>query len=161
MKIIIKSRQEIEALSNKPFSNRTALISITDVNDFPVKLTNHPEFLIRVSFDDVDNDVIVDEVRGRGNEDEIKMIEEKYHMFTDNIANEIAKFYLSHCDKTDLLICQCEHGQSRSAAIAAAILEFRARKGIIVFSDDRYYPNKVVFRKLLRALNAEFINTNV
>ena len=64
----------------------------------------------------------------------------------------MADFYFSVCDKADCLICQCEHGQSRSAAIAAAILEFRSRKGIEVFSDDRYYPNKVVFRKVLKAL---------
>ena len=36
--------------------------------------------------------------------------------------------------------------------MAAAIIEFRSRKGIKIFADDRYYPNKVVFRKLLTAL---------
>lgn len=50
------------------------------------------------------------------------------------------------------MICQCEHGQSRSAAVAAAIMEFRSRRGITVFAHDSYYPNKVVFRKVLEAL---------
>ena len=50
------------------------------------------------------------------------------------------------------LICQCEHGQSRSAAVASAILEFKSRRGIQIFADDRYYTNKVVFRRVLEAL---------
>ena len=91
-------------------------------------------------------------------EDEIRIIEEKYHMFSDAMAKEISAFYFSVCDKIDCLICQCEHGQSRSAAVAAAILEFRNKKGIKVFASDRYYPNKVVFRKMLMALK-NFENT--
>ena len=41
---------------------------------------------------------------------------------------------------------------SGSAAVAAAIREFNSRRGIEIFADDRYFPNKVVFRKVLRAL---------
>ena len=37
-------------------------------------------------------------------------------------------------------------------SIAAAILEFRSRRGIDVFSNDNYYPNKVVYRRVLEAL---------
>ena len=62
MKILIRSRKEIESLSQKSFSNKTLLISITDAEDMPVKLVHEPEFLIRVAFDDVDNDVVVDEL---------------------------------------------------------------------------------------------------
>ena len=152
MKIIIKSRKRIEELSNAPFQSRTALISITDFNDRSVVLINKPEFLLRVEFDDVDNDVIIDEIGNDASEEERKKIEAKYHMFSDEQAKEIAEFYFSICNKVECLICQCEHGQSRSAAVAAAILEFQSRKGIVVFSDDRYYPNKVVFRKVLKAL---------
>ena len=57
-----------------------------------------------------------------------------------------------HKDEINTLICQCEHGQSRSAAVAAAILEFRSRRGIDVFSNDNYFPNKVVYRRVLAAL---------
>ena len=64
-------------------------------------------------------------------------------------AEEIADFHLSVKDKVDLLICQCEHGQSRSAAVAAAVLEYQNKSGIEIFADDNYYPNKMVFKKVL------------
>lgn len=73
-------------------------------------------------------------------------------MVSNEQADLIATFYLNNADKITTLICQCEHGQSRSAAVAAAILEVRSRKGIQIFADDRYFPNKVVFRKVLSAL---------
>jgi len=51
------------------------------------------------------------------------------------------------------IICQCEEGISRSAATAAAILEFYERKGITVFSDYRYNPNKFFYNSIYRCLN--------
>ncbi|NLB62365.1 MAG: hypothetical protein GX802_08150 [Clostridiales bacterium] len=51
------------------------------------------------------------------------------------------------------MICQCEYGQSRSAACAAAILEHFNNNGISVFADYRYYPNQLIFNKMLEALN--------
>ena len=152
MKILIKSRKEIEMFSKKSFPPQTLLISITDANDTPVKLTNEPEYLIRVAFDDVDNDVIVDEVGKNATAEEIVLVEQKYNMISREQAHEIAKTYYNHKDEINTLICQCEHGQSRSAAVAAAILEFRSRRGIDVFSNDNYYPNKVVYRRVLEAL---------
>lgn len=56
-------------------------------------------------------------------------------------------------DKAETIICQCEYGQSRSAAIAAALSEFFWKSGIDIFADDRYFPNKLVFRLTLQALN--------
>ena len=75
-------------------------------------------------------------------------------------AKEIANFVMNIKDKAEFIICQCEHGQSRSAAVAAAILEFKSRKGIDIFSNDRYYPNKVVFRKTLKSLKKYSLKSN-
>ena len=50
------------------------------------------------------------------------------------------------------IICQCEHGQSRSAACAAAIKEHFEKSGIDIFADYRYYPNQLIFNKLRDAL---------
>ena len=152
MKTLIKSRSNIERLAEKPFSKGTMLISITDIDDQPVSLMNEPEYLIRVSFNDVDNDVIQDEIGRKPTEEERISIEKKYGMISDEQAREIGRFYYNHKDKITTLICQCEHGQSRSAAVAAAIMEFRNRRGIEIFSHDNFYPNKVVFRKILQAL---------
>ena len=133
-------------------TEKVAVISITDARgDFAI-LTNQPEYIFKVAFDDVDNDVIIDEVGQNASEEERKQVEKKYNMFSDEQAQDMATFYFSICENVECIICQCEHGQSRSAAVAAAIMEFRNRRGIKVFADDRYYPNKVVFRKLLAEL---------
>ena len=152
MKIAIFCREKIEALAQKGFAPRTALISITDAGWDFAALENKPEFLLQVAFDDVDNDIFVDELGRAPTEEERAQIEAKYRMLTDEQAGKIADFYLSIKDKADLLICQCEHGQSRSAAVAAAVLEYQNRSGIKIFADDRYYPNKMVFKKVLSQL---------
>ena len=152
MKILIKSRAEIETLSQTRFPAHTALISITDACLDFAELMYKPEFLLQVAFDDVDNDIFIDELGRKPNEEERQKLEEKHKMLTDSQAFQIASFYYEHKNEISTLICQCEHGQSRSAAVAAAILEFRSRRGISIFSHDSYYPNKVVFRKVLSAL---------
>ena len=152
MEIKILSRQKLEEWAAEPFNSATAVISIVDYRDsFPI-LKCAPAHLHCVSFDDVDNDVIVDELGEDGTPDEINAIERKYHMFSEEQAKALADFYVSAEDKAELLICQCEHGQSRSAAVAAAIMEYRYGNGIDIFANDRYYPNKVVFRRVLEAL---------
>ena len=139
-------------MSKRPFSKGIAVISITDANDTPVDLEYKPDFLLRLAFDDVDNDVFADESFDELTQEEIVNLEKKYNIISEDQANEIASFYEKSKDSIAVLICQCEHGQSRSAAVAAAILEIRNRRGIQIFADDRYYPNKVVFRKVLAAL---------
>ena len=152
MKIKIMSKRAIEKYAETPMTEKVAVISITDARgDFAI-LTNQPEYIFKVAFDDVDNDVIIDEVGQNASEEERKQVEKKYKMFSDEQAQDMATFYFSICENVECIICQCEHGQSRSAAVAAAIMEFRNRRGIKVFADDRYYPNKVVFRKLLAEL---------
>ena len=148
-KIIIRNRKSIEQMT---FAPNTAVISIADYDDSFANLKDKPAYILQIAFDDIDNDVFIDELGRTPNEEERHEIEEKYHMLTDEQAKEIADFYHSIQDKAEIIICQCEHGQSRSAAIAAAILEYKCRKGIVVFADDRYYPNKTIFKKVLKAI---------
>lgn len=155
MKILIMSRRAIEKMAEQAFPDNTAVISIADYGDEFAVLKNAPAYVHRIAFDDVDNDVIVDELGTNGTDAEIEAVEKKYHMFSREQAAAIAEFYASIGDKAELLICQCEHGQSRSAAVAAAILEYKSKRGINIFADDRYYPNKVVFRRVLEALRCQ------
>ena len=74
-------------------------------------------------------------------------------MLTDGQAKEIADFYKYISDYVEIIICQCEHGQSRSAAIACAIMEYRNKNGIEIFASYNYYPNKTVFKKVLNQLH--------
>lgn len=152
MKIKILSRAALERLAKEPFADDVAIVSIVDYADSPVRLENMPKFLHGVAFDDVDNDVVIDEVGKSPTPEERHMAEEKHHMISEADAMGIAEFYLSVRSEVSTIICQCEHGQSRSAAVAAAILEYSSGKGIKVFSSDNYYPNKVVFRRVLATL---------
>ncbi len=152
MKIKIMRRTALQDLSLKPFEERVAIISITSVHNPIVELKNMPQEMLRLSFDDLDNDAVADQLGPNPTHEHRKRIEEKYHMFSDEQAQQIAEFYNRVKGDVDTLICQCEYGQSRSAGVAAAIIEFTTRKGIRVFVDDRYFPNKFVFRKVFNAL---------
>ena len=65
--------------------------------------------------------------------------------------------YLPEADGLHIL-CQCEYGQRRSAAYAAAIWEHFDGTGISIFADYRYYPNQVVYHKIIDALTRHGLN---
>lgn len=155
MTIKIMSRDAIEMFCEHPFVEKTAIISITDYGYDFAELKNKPHHLLQLAFDDVDGDVFIDELSDSPSVKEKLKIEKKYHMLSNKQANQIAEFVNEVWDKVDVIICQCEHGQSRSAAIAAAISQIKYQNGIKIFADDNYYPNKLVYRKVFNSLNAE------
>ena len=67
-------------------------------------------------------------------------------------AEQLSDFIIESVNESRNIICQCEYGQSRSAACAAAIKEYLDKSGIEIFADCRYYPNQLIFNKLLEAL---------
>ena len=148
MKIGILNRPDIEELALRPFKDKTALISITDYDDEYAELENKPEYLLQIKFDDVDNDIFLDMQGNLLPKEKHESIAIKYHIITDEQGKIIAEFIKEIKDSAELLICQCEHGQSRSAAVAAAATEYLYHDGIKIFSSDDYFPNKVVFRKV-------------
>ena len=116
------SRDTIEMFCEYPFVERIALISITDYGYDFAELKNKPQHLLQLAFDDVDGDVFIDELSKNPSVDDKIKIEKKYHMFSNEQAKQIVEFVKDGWDKVDVIICQCEHGQSRSAAVAAAIM---------------------------------------
>ena len=70
-------------------------------------------------------------------------------------AEALARFIAENVAAGRKIICQCEYGQSRSAACAAAVLEYYDKCGIDIFADYRYYPNQLIFNKLLTALKRQ------
>ena len=84
---------------------------------------------------------------------EISELKVRYHSITAEQVGQIVDFYTEVKEKADLLIIQCEHGQSRSAAVAAAIMEHETRTGINIVANDWFYPNKSLFRTVLKSLN--------
>lgn len=158
MKIEIHSIDSIETLAKSPFAPRTSLISIGDSDALPPKLEHKPEHILRLLFDDI----TLDEARERFElPDIVKFSDRKvivlladygFHVFNNNQAERIAEFVHKYADVTDVLICQCHFGQSRSAGCAAAIAEHFYQNGAEFFADNRYYPNKLVFQKVLETL---------
>ena len=146
MNITIHSRKSIEALLQSGFPDNTALIRFYDVELMrenskfkPVSFYNNVQRIFQLPLMDLDMD-------------ELKYYNLTYETFFTE-ADELAEFiYSAILDDLDI-ICQCEYGESRSAGCAAAILEFFENNGISIFSDYRYFPNKIVYHKLLNALS--------
>lgn len=67
-------------------------------------------------------------------------------------VDDLAEFVIKAIQECKTIICQCEYGQSRSAACAAAIKEYIDHTGIEIFSNYKYYPNQLVYNKVLTAL---------
>lgn len=144
MKVEILSRKAVRSLIDGGFPPRTAVISFYSPksgrrDDYaPVDYRGGPERLMYVCAHDVD----IDALPGFGLTYETYMPE----------ARALAEFIRSAVGDGCDIICQCDYGQSRSAACAAAILEYYCRSGITVFADYRYYPNQLVFNKIYDAL---------
>lgn len=152
MNLEIENRRSIEKRASSPFSSDVALISICDFDENYPKLKNKPAHLLQLKFDDVGADIFEEVLGHKPTKQEALAIAHKYHMMTSRQASEIAEFYAEIKDKVSLLICQCEHGESRSTAVAAAIAEYEGKGGIRYFVDERYYPQKLIFRRVYKAL---------
>ena len=144
MKVEIYSRKAIAELIAKEFPKNTAVISF-----YTPKSERNPQE-IRVDYSGV-----CDRVFYVGIPDiDIEILSHYGYPYESYLAtaNELAGFISeARADGIDI-ICQCDYGQSRSAACAAAILQHFEGRGIDVFSDFRYYPNQLVYHKVLDAL---------
>lgn len=155
IRIITTNRMQLQVLSLKSFEPNVAVISITDHEAPLVHFVNEPKYLLRTSFNDVGFDEFWD-TNTTLEVSEKEAFEKKYHVISTMQAKEIATFYHEVINNdVDTIICQCEHGVSRSAAIKAAILEYEVRRGIDVFVNKGLSPSKTVFKRVLKALIAK------
>lgn len=143
----IMSRAEAQALLNTGFPADTAVITFVDPPDrgssntevLPYSGTCARYFVIRCY--DLDPKPL----------EEIGIRTEDFLPEADQAAAFIKKVVADGLN----LICQCGQGQSRSAACAAAILEYYTGRGIDIFADYRYYPNQLVYHKIFDALQKQ------
>ena len=145
MKVSIYSRKAIETLLQEGIPANTAIISFYD----PLT-TRTPNGYSPVDFSGIDNPVMQIPLH----DIDIEILGE-YGLTYDTYfpeAQALAAFIRKVNDDGNDILCQCEYGQSRSAACAAAILEYFHQRGITIFADYRYYPNQLVFNKLYDAL---------
>lgn len=145
MKVSILSRDDAEQLVEGGFPRNTAVISFYDpynkrsiFDSSPVDYKGKCERLFLVKIKDLDIEALSD----------FGLTVDTYLTEAEELASFIKRAYADGLD----FICQCEYGQSRSAACAAAIKEYFEKDGISIFADYRYYPNQLVFNKILDAL---------
>ena len=141
MIIQVCSRTELRKMAQQPFTEPIAVISIRDWDAPPVELQNQPVHILQLAFDDVYFNPFYD-----ADDDTI------FVTFSEFDAKKIVKFISEYKDGVRTIICQCEMGQSRSAAVAAAISEWLNGDGIRFFADDRYSPNLFIFRTLYKMI---------
>ncbi len=145
MNVKIYSRKAIEELLKDNVLENTAVISFYDPPSkrnpkvtAPVDYTEKCDRVFSVGIHDIDLEILGD----------YGLTYDTYFPESEKLAEFI---YKAKQDGFDI-ICQCEYGQSRSAACAAAILEHFYGTGISIFVDYRYYPNQVVYHKVFDAL---------
>jgi len=145
MNIEIISRDTAEKIITGGFSENTAVISF-----YNPKSRRTPTGYIALDYSGVCNRVFYVGIHDIDIEilSDYGLTFETYFPEADELAQFIKKAKHDGCQ----IICQCEYGQSRSAACAAAIKEYYDKSGIEIFADYRYYPNQLIFNKLLDAL---------
>ena len=157
MDIEIHSFDSLEARARIPFAENSLLISIGDTDAPPPKLLYKPVHMLRLIFDDITPAEIEErlEVSLSEFEDEEALaeflIDNSTSLFDDAMADKIVKFVYQYHEAARVLICQCERGESRSAACAAAIAEALYGNGDRFFKDKRYGLSRFIYDKLLEA----------
>ena len=151
MNVTICSRKAAEELLRTDALSHTAVISFCDPPSTdrpaptpPLDYTGAAARVFTVAVRDLDLSVLPD----------VGLTYDTYLLEADALA---AFIYQARADGLDIL-CQCEYGQSRSAACAAAILEHFDSTGISIFADYRYYRNHVVYHKIIDALTRHGLN---
>ena len=134
MKVKIYSRAAAEMLIHNHFPDNTAVISFYDSDRYKVSksytlvdYSGKTDTVLYIPLDDFQTELPE--------------------------ADKIADFVHSAKSKGMYIICQCEAGQNRSAGCAAAILEHFNHSGDLIFKDDRYRPDEMVYYSVLNALD--------
>lgn len=125
----------------------TAVISFHDIAESPIYFGGTKASVLTLALDDLGP----------------TEISERYGSLTRYFtkADKLADFIIRSLAQGKRIICQCEMGMSRSAACAAAILQYYCGSGISIFADKRYYPNRIVFQKLFAALCSAGVQADV
>ena len=135
MIISIYSKSRIYDLIEKGIPNNTAIISFSDTEEDYIDFPGGTDVL-KVTFYDVRPHTVS---------------KDHYDKILPQ-AKDIAEYVYKKMKENKDIICQCDYGVSRSAGLAAAIMEAFSGKGIDVFADYRYTPNQFVYNKVVKEL---------
>lgn len=134
MNVKVMNRSQINKLLHTGFPENTVVISFFGFNEKPVWFEHGEHKPVAWIRKDIDDLMWVDDLENWHKKD----------------FEDIARFILNNKDRN--FICQCEMGVSRSAATAMAILEFFDRKWLDIYMDDKYSPNRNVFKAVYKNL---------
>ena len=136
MKLIILSKPQLfQLIEKKQLKPNTAIVSFADEEDDFLDFPKDTDVL-KVAFYDIRP---------------YTTVKEHYDKVLPE-ASDIAKYVHQKIKEGKNIICQCDYGISRSAGLAAAIMQRYAHKGINVFADYRYTPNQFVYNKVYQEL---------
>lgn len=136
MKVTILSKSELfNLIEKKALTSKSAIVSFADEEDDFLDFPKDSNVLKIVFYD----------IRPSST------IKEHYDRLLPE-AKDIAKFVNQKILEGKDIICQCDYGISRSAGLAAAILERYAHRGIDVFANYKYTPNQFVYNKVYQEL---------
>ncbi len=144
MNITVLSRMNAEKLSYNDFSSDKIIISIRTPEDEQAVFNaenNSIKDILYLSFYDVSN--------------ETQDIFKGYSAMMDEDALKIKEFVLKWKDKVDTIIVHCDAGVSRSAGVAAGILDGLNLDSSPIFDSKLYYPNMLCYRKTLNAFKSK------
>ena len=140
--IIALSREKAIRLSYSDFNNDKIIISIRDPNkvkpEFNINNSSIKDILY-LSFYDIS--------------EETKSIFGGYESMSPIDAILIRDFVLKWQNEIDTIWVQCEMGMSRSAGIAAAIMEYFDMDSNEILESNRYYPNRLCYNLTKNAIN--------
>jgi len=79
-----------------------------------------------------------------------------YECYGRSFSSEDAKAfadYVKGMANVDTLYCCCDAGESRSPAVAAAVMRYLGMDDMAVWRNPHYHPNMLVFAMLMDAVN--------
>lgn len=144
LNVIVLNKSKAQKLSCKDFSSEKVIISIRTPNDEKAVFSpdnNTIKDILYLSFYDVST--------------ETQDIFKGYPAMTDDDAIQIKDFVLKWKDKVDTICVHCDAGISRSAGVAAGILDGLGKDSSQIFDNNMYLPNSLCYRKTLNAFKGE------
>lgn len=142
MNIIVLNKSKAQRLSYTDYSYDKVIISIRTPDDAKVEFDSNNKTIkdiLYLEFYDISY-----------NSQEIF---KGYEPMSDEDAVKIRDFVLKWKDKIDTLWVHCDAGISRSAGVAAGILEALGEDNSYIFDSKMYFPNLLCYRKTLNAFN--------
>lgn len=144
MNVIITNKSKAERLSYTDYSYDKVIISIRTPGDEKAEFYSNNKTIkdiLYLEFYDISY-----------NSQEIF---KGYEPMTDKDAVKIRDFVLKWKDKVDTLWVHCDVGISRSAGVAAGIIEALGEDNSYIFDSKMYFPNLLCYRKTLNVFNTE------